>query len=453
MKIVIIGCGKVGQILAENLSREDHEITLIEANEKVLERTSETYDVWGIAGNGASQKVQQEAGIGEADLTIAVTRSDEVNVLSCLIAKKNGCKNTIARVRNPELIDGIASIKTELGLSMMINPDMASAHEILRQITLPSAVKADVFAKGRIDLLQFKIQPGSALDGLPLHDIRRVVKTDCIVCTIVRDDEVIIPDGRTVLEADDSVGILVSRQDAYDFFKCIQMSMCRIRNVMIIGGSKQAYYLAKELLHSKKRVRILEINKERCEELSEALSGATIIHGDATDQNVLIEEGLSDMDAVINLTNIDEENVMLALFEKKFSHANLFTKVNRTTFESVVKDLDIGNIVFSKYITVNMILRYVRAMENSIGHSNIETLHRIMDNRVEALEFFVDEQTAAVGKPLMELKTKKHALVACIYRAGRVIIPGGQDEIRLGDSVIVVSSQAGLGCLEDILER
>ncbi|MDD7267718.1 MAG: Trk system potassium transporter TrkA [Lachnospiraceae bacterium] len=453
MRIVIIGCGKVGQILAENLSREEHEITLIESNERVLEHASETYDVWGVVGNGASRKIQLEAGINEADLTIAVTRSDEVNVLSCLIAKKNGCKNTIARVRNPELIDGIASIKKELGISMMINPDMASANEVLRQITLPHSVKADVFAKGRIDLLQFKIQPGSILDGLALTEIRRVVKTDCIVCTIVREDEVIIPDGRVVLRADDNIGILVSRQTAYEFFKSIHMEMSRIREVMIIGASKQAYYLAKGLLQLKKRVRILEINKERCEEFSELLEDAIIIHGDATDHNVLLEEGLPDMDAVINLTNIDEENVMLALFEKKYSHANLFTKVNRMTSESVVKDLDIGNIVFPKYITVNVILRYVRAMENSIGHSNIETLHRILDNRVEALEFYIDEETEATGRKLTDMKTKGHTLVACIYRDGRVIIPTGQDEIRMGDNVIVISSRAGLGCLEDILER
>lgn len=453
MNIIIVGCGKVGYALAEQLNDEGHEITIIDKDEAVLNDAMNALDIMGIVGNGSSYRVQKEAGVEQAHLLIAVTDKDEVNMLSCLVARKAGECSTIARVRNPEYYEEIGFIREELGLSLSINPEWAAACEIAKLIQVPSALELNSFAKGRVNLMKIKIPAGSVLDGIVLRDIPAKVGRDILVCIVERNHEVIIPDGSCVLQAGDAVSIIVPLKDASQIYQKIGVNAKPIRNVMIAGGGTISYYLAKILLASKVKVKIIERDKKRCEELSELLPKAMVINGDATDKSVLLEEGIKQSDAVASLTNLDEENILLSLYADKVSEAKVITKINKIAFEEIIEDMSVGSIICPKNLTAEQIIQYIRAKQNSFG-SNVETMYRMVDNRVEALEFKVGNNSKRIiDIPIENLKLKDNLLICCIYRKGRIMTPTGKDMIMPGDNVVVVTTHKGLKDLEDIIKE
>ena len=452
MKIIVVGCGKVGAAIIGQLSREGHDISVIDVDSRVVTDISNNYDVMGLVGNGASHALQVEAGIETADLLIAVTDSDELNLLCCLIAKKAGGCNTIARVRSPIYNEEIGFLKGELGLSLTVNPEYAAATEIARVLRVPSAVHIETFAKGRAEIIKVRIPKGSVLDGCPLAQIRSKVGTEVLISTVERGDEVEIPNGAFVLKEGDMISVVASRTNSRDFLERIGLSSKRVRDCMIIGGGKIAFYLAQQLIESRIRVKIIERDRDRCEELSEQLPKATILHAEAANQDILREEGITDCESFVTLTGMDEENVFLSMFAQNVSKAKVITKVDRMGFDDITKRLELGTVIHPKNITADNIVRYVRAMQNSIG-SNVESLYKIIDDKVEALEFLIQKDSPVIGIPLSQLKVKPGILIACISRQGRIMIPNGNTTILEGDSVIVVTTHLGFGDIRDILIR
>ena len=452
MHIIIVGCGKVGRTLADQLQEEDTDLTLIDTDPDVINDLTEDIDAMGIVGNGASINTLMEAGVKTADIMIAVTASDELNLLCCLIAQKTGHCQTIARVRNPIYSKEISFIKERLGLSMIINPELATAREISRLLRFPAAIKIDPFSRGRVELLKFKVLPEFGLDGMSISQITDKYRCDILFCAIESKTTLSIPGGDHLVHNGDFVSIIATPKNTAQFFKKIGLKTHQVKNTLIIGGGTISYYLAKTLSDLKINVKIIDKNKDRCEELSEMLPDATIICGDGTDRSLLLEEGLSTVESFVTLTNMDEENIFLSLSAKNLTQAKLIAKVNRLPYKDVIDDLDIGSVIYPKYITSDSILRYVRAMQNTIG-SNVETLYHILDNQAEALEFSICENCPAAGIPLAELPLKKNLLVGCINRHGSIRIPRGSDTIQPGDTVIIVTTNKGLRDISDILER
>lgn len=452
MKIIIVGCGKIGSTLAEQLSYEQHDLVVIDTNPQKIQQLSESIDVMGIADNGSSISVLSEAGIEDAHMLIAVTGSDELNLLCCVIAKKVSKCQTIARVRNPIYNKERNFIKQSLGISMIINPEFSAAMEISRLLRFPSAIKLDTFAKGRVEILKFKILPEFNLDGLSIMQMIEKLKCDILICGVERGDKVFIPSGNFVLHDQDFISIVASPKNSFAFFKKIDVHTHQVKNALIVGGGTLGYYLASLLEDSKIKTSLIDAKLSRCEELSELLPDTTIICGDGTDKKLLLEEGLAQAESFITLTNMDEENILLSLFAKKISNAKLITKVNRIAFDDIIDGLDLGSVIYPKYITADYILRYVRAMGNSLS-SNVETLYHILDGQAEALEFAVRETSAVTDIPLCNLDLKENLLIACINRNGIIRIPRGQDTIQVGDTVIVVTTVKGLNDLNDILKK
>lgn len=452
MNIIIIGCGKVGLTLAELLSAEKHDVVLVDESPQKLSSIPEDIDALRVLGNGASINTQIDAGVETADILIAVTGSDELNLLCCLIAKKAGSCHTIARVRNPIYNKELDFIKVKLGISMIINPELTAATEISRLLRFPSAIKIDTFAKGRVELLKFRIRPEFGLDGMQISRIAGHTNSDVLICAVERGDDIVIPDGNFILRSNDLLSIIASPQNAAAFFRHIGFKTHQVKNAMIVGGGKIGYYTAKLLQDMNIDVRIVENDRGRCEQLSLLLPDATIICGDGTDKQLLLEEGLAETEAFVTLTGLDEENILLSLFAQANSHAKLITKVTKIAFTEIINNLDIGSVIYPKHLTADYILQYVRAMSNTIG-SNVETLYQILDNRAEALEFAVHETSDVTDIPLSDLKLKSNLLIGSINRNGKTWIPRGQDTIQLGDTVIIVTSQKGLGDIRDILKR
>lgn len=450
MKIVIIGAGKVGVTLADQLLREGHEITVVDICQSALDSVA-TLDLLTVEGNGITLETQIEAGIPQADLAIAVMSTDEENLLACLIAKKLGVGNTIARVRNPEYSSGIQLVKEEMGLSMALNPEFASAQEISRILRAPSAIKIDTFSKGRVELHKVRLPAGSPLAGLQLTDMGKM-NTGVLICAVEREQEVYIPSGNFRLEAGDRISFIAKPKSAMKFFSKIGIKSDPVKQVMLLGGGRISYYLGKIMLDFGASVKIIESNREVCESLAERLPNADIVCGDATDSRLLAEEGLEKMDAVASLTGIDEENVLISLYVRSMTHAKTVTKINRTTFSHVIKSLDLGSVFHPRYIAADHIVRYVRAVQNSMG-SNVETLYKIVGNKAEALEFRATAKSAVCGKPLMELQLLPNLLIGAINRNGKILTPGGRDTIEPGDTVIVVTTVTGLNDLDDILDK
>ena len=452
MKIIVVGCGKVGSVLAEQLNKEDHEVTVIDSNSDKLELMLERLDVQSYMGNGSSYKVQMSAGVKQADLLIAVTSKDETNLLSCLIARKAGNCHTIARVRDFTYYDEINFIKDELGLSMYVNPEYEAAREIARLVQVPSAMELDVFAKGRVNMVGIKVEDRSVLDGMRILDVRTKINGNILVCIIERGGEVIIPKGQDFIRKGDNVSFIVPISEMTRVFQRIGAVTKPIKNVMIAGGGTIAYYLAVMLKMARVNVKIIERNKERCEFLSEQLPDAIIIHGDATNQELLLEEGISTTDAFVSLTNMDEENIMLSLYANEVSQAKLITKVNKITFNNVIRNLPIGSVISPKNIIAERIIRYVRTVKTTPG-SNVETLYRI-NEKVEAIEFKVKNAVKnIVDIPIMDLKIRKGLLICAINRKNKFFTPNGKDTIQTGDLVIVVTSCLGLNDLSQIIEE
>lgn len=450
MKIVIIGAGKIGTTLAQRLAMEDHLVTLVDIRPEALEEVS-TLDVMTVEGNGISKETLLEAGVDKADLAIAVLSTDEENLLACLIAKKLGVGNTIARVRNPEYSSGIRLIQDELGLSMALNPELASASEMARLMRTPSAIKIDVFAGGKIELHKALLPADSPLDGCKLMELGKI-QHGVLICIVERGDEVFIPSGTFVLRGGDRISFVAKPRMAAKFFQKIGIAADPVKKVLLLGGGKISYYLARQMLDYGADVKIIEANYDTCEYLSEALPEANIICGDGTNERLLSQENIEKMDAIASLTGIDEENVLMSLYARSVSKAKIVTKVNRTTFAGIIDSLDLGSVFHPRDIAADHILRYVRALQNSMG-SNVETLYKLVGGKAEALEFRATAKSSVCSTPLMELKLQKGLLIGAINRGGKVLTPSGKDTIEPGDTVVVVTTVTGLNDLDDILDK
>ncbi|MBQ2941258.1 MAG: Trk system potassium transporter TrkA [Clostridia bacterium] len=452
MNIIIVGAGKVGLKLAEKLSQEnEHDITLIDLKYQNIEHAVNQYDVMGVTGDAISQETLKEAGIEKADLLIAVTGNDELNLITCLIAKKCGHLKTIARIRRPEYNKDIHLIREDLGLAMVINPEQAAAHEMARVLRFPSAIQIDTFSKGRVEILKFRIHEDSPLDNMRIADLTPKLNCDILVCGVERDDEAFIPGGDFVLKEGDYISIVSSVSNGAYFFKKIGIKTSSVKDTIIVGGGDTAYYLANRLIQTGISVKIIEQDEKRCDELFQLLPKATIINGDGTDKTTLLEAGLEYAESFVALTNIDEENVLLSLYAKSKDVKKIVTKVNRIEYDNVLNSLELDSIFYPKNITTEYILRFVRA-RNQSRSSNIETVHLILDGKAEALEFRIKKGSPISDIPIMKLHLKPNILIACITRGGQIIIPRGHDIIKEGDSVIIVTTEAGFDDISDILQ-
>lgn len=451
MQIIIIGCGNVGGTIARALVKEGHNITVIDPNERAVRDLTGEIDIMGIVGNGASLEALEEANVKTSDLIIAVTDADEKNLFCCLIAKKAGAVNTIARVRNPEYKSEIEFVKEDLGLSMFVNPEYDAAEEIARLLRFPSAIEIDTFANGKVELIKFEVKKESPLCGVALKNMSSAVKTKALVCVVERGNETLIPAGDFTLWEGDKVSIVATGRKASEFFKEAGIGQGRVRTCMIMGGGDISYYVAEKLLDEGVEVKIVEKDKKKCEELAENLPNAIIIYGDGTDKGILEEEGISRTDGFVALTDRDEENVMMSICAKNLNHkVKQVTLVHRSFYDNIISDMEIGSIINPKLLAAEEIVKYVRAMSKTVG-SNIETLYQISSGKVEALEFFVKEKSGVTDVPLMELKLKKNVLVACIVHKGQVETPKGSSVISVGDKVVIVTTETGFADLSDIL--
>ena len=450
LRIIIVGCGKVGSALLEHLTKEGHDITVIDKNAERVQDFANMYDVMGIVGNGASYSVQMEAGIQNTDLIIAVTNQDELNLLCCTVAKQVANCSAIARVCSPDYSKELGYLQDKLGLAMIINPENEFAREVAKILALPNALEVNSFAHGRAELIKIKIPENNMLDGITIAELASRINTKVIICAIEKEGEVHIPSGNYIMHAGDIISVVSARNDIKTFLETIGFKTKRVKATMIIGGGKAAYYLAKRLLQTNISVKIIEQNRARCEELSVLLPKAIIINGDGTDAELLKEEGIVKIESLVPLTGNDEENILLTLHAKQLSEAKIVTKINRTSFKEVISSMDLGSIVYPRYITTEAIIAYVRAKTNS-QDSNIETLYHMYDHRVEAIEFVATKNSNVTNTPLRDLKLKDNLLVSCINRNGKIIIPSGDDEIRVKDSVIIVTTHTGFNDIQDIL--
>ena len=450
MKIVIIGDGKVGYRLAKELSEDNYDVVLVDNNEERLKETINKLDVNCVTGDAVSVKVQQEAGVPTADLVITCTSTDELNMLSCLISKRLGAKHTIARVRNPIYYQQIDILKEDLHLSMVINPELAVANEIIRGLIFPTANKVETFVKGRLDLVEIPVREGSPLIGISLSDVSKKWQVKVLVCAVQRGEEVMIPDGTFVPEAGDKLHIAASHPHMENLFKSLGNKKRPIRRVIIAGGGRSGYYLAHQLCAMGMEVKMIEHNREKCENLCELLPKISVIHGDATNHELLLEEGIREADAFVSLTSFDEENIITSLFAKSQGVRKIIAKVNEDSRARMVETLGIDSVVSAKRATVDVIISYVRARQNSYSSANVEAMYHLVDDRVEALEFLIKEDTAYTNVPLKELTLKANNLIACIARRRKIIIPSGEDSFKAGDSVVVVTKSKKLQDIKDI---
>ena len=456
LSIIIVGCGKVGTTLVEQLSREGHDITVIDRNRELVQYICDTYDVMGAVGNGASYSVQKEAGIEKTDLIIAVTESDELNLLCCTVARRVANCSAIARVRTPDYSEDISYLRERLGLAMIFNPELESAREAARMLSLPTALEVASFAHGQAELITFKIPKDNKLDGMKLWDMSKSIpaeiETNVVICAVERGNQVHIPSGNFQMLQGDTVSFVSTAKIARKFLRSIGFKTRQIRSTMIIGGGRSSYYLAQELLSMGIEVQIIEKNRQRCEELCELLPNARIVNGDGTSEELLREEGIEYAESFVALTGIDEENILLTIHARNVSNAKVITKINRITFRNAINTLDLGSVIYPRYITSEAIVAYVRAKHNSMN-SNVETLNYICNNQVEAVEFRVNEASAVTGRMLKDLKPKmkKDTLIASINRNGRILIPSGNDSIEVGDTVMVVTTHSGFNDIQDIL--
>lgn len=451
MKITIIGLGTIGRTVLSALSREGHTITIIDENKDKIEDLIERYDVSGVVGNGACMDIQKEANMKDADLAIVLTDSDELNVFACLVAKRIGVKNTIARVRNPEYRSQILEMKDELGISMIVNPEKDTATEIFNMINLPSIAKVEHFAKGRVLLVEVVAERGCALIGETLISLAKKLTSRVLICAVQRGDEVIIPSGNFTIEEGDRIHFTSDANYLRSFLTEVNLIKSPLKNIMIVGGSKIGFYLADELSKKKYKIKLIESKREVAEELAEELPRVTVIHGNGTQHRLLLEEGIEGMDAFVALTDIDEENMVVSMFANKMKVKKTVTEIKSDELYGMLDELGIKNNVSPRQIVADRIISYIRAIANTRG-SNVLTLYRLVNNQVEALEFFAKKPERIYDKPLRELNIKKNCLIACIIRHNTVIIPDGNSTIKLGDNVIVVTKNKNYDDLTDIFE-
>lgn len=459
MNIIIVGGGKVGLTLAKQLCDEGNDITLLDTNPDVIENAVSSLDIKGVVGSGTSFKSQTEAGITDADVLIAVTSNDETSLLSCLIAKKAGNCKTIARVRDPEYYSEIRFLREELGLALAINPDIAAASEIERLIQIPSALEVDTFAKGRVTIIRIQIPKESVLNSLPLSYLHQKVSENILVCIVERGDEIIIPNGSTTLYEGDFISVIMPLHEVMSTLHKIGIKTKPIKSIMIAGGGKISYYLAQKLLRAKQQVKIIERDSKRCDKLSTLLPKAMILCGDASDEELLMEEGIANVDAFISLTDFDESNILMSIYAHDAADCKIITKISRMSFKKILASVPVGTTIFPQYITAEHIIRYVRAMSNSTDEEEIRALYKMIGGKAEALELYVDKSAVSLGivnVPLMNLNIRKDVIIGCINKKGKIVIPKGNDTMEIGDTVIVVTISAEskrLSGLSDIIEK
>ncbi len=452
MKIIIIGCGKVGEALAAQLNDESNEITVVDERAVKVKNLVSKYDVMGVIGNGATISTQTEAGVAAADLLIAVTGTDEINLLACIMARRAGSCLTVARVRSPEYFTDVSKLKKELGLAMIVNPDYAAASEIARILNFPSATNIETFARGRVELLRFKLPEGSPLVGMSVKEVTTKLHCNVLVCTVEREDDVFIPRGDLVFSQKDVISIIASPKCANNFFKKINYMTTPVKSAAIVGGDNITHYLCELLGRSSISVKVIEKDAEKCNTLASDFDHITVINGDPSDEATLREEGVARSDAFVALTGLDEENILLSLFAKRAGSRKVITKINRIEYDDVINHLDLDSRIYPKNITANMIVRYVRSATGSRG-SSMENLYHIIKGQVIAAEFSIGEHSPISDKPLQELNFKEGVIVAAILRDRSVIIPRGQDVIEQGDSVVIVTKNLNLRDITDILQR
>ncbi len=449
MNILIVGCGKAGSILAQTLCNEGHDVTAMDTDSDVIHSLVDNFDVQGICGNGLIIKDLQKAGVEHTNVLIAMTDSDEVNIMCCLMARKCKAKHSIARVRNPAYSEQMVFMREELGISMMVNPEYHTANEIARMLRYPNAIHVETFARGRLELAEMKVTSGGILDGLTLFSLPAKLKLHLLICAVKRDEEIIIPDGNFTLRGNDKIYITASHSELSKFYKQAGDFKSRVRSAMVVGGGRICYYLVPQLMELGISVKIIEQDLARCETLSEWFPKAEIIHADGTDQEILLEEGLTSTDACIMLTGIDEENIILSLYAKKLEVDKVVTKINRSSLLPISDSVGLENIIAPNNTTAALILQYIRAKQNS-GNSNIITLYRLADNRLEAIEFVVRGDSHFVGIPLKQLRLNSGFLIAGIIRGTKQIVPSGDDCLKINDSVVIVTTNRKLTSLGEI---
>lgn len=451
MKIIIAGNGKTGFHLAGQLSAEGHDVTVLDHNPLQLKKSQNTQDVITYSGSASDVEVLKEIGISSADLLIALTTSDETNLIACMMARQLGTKHTIARVRDPKLLSGLSVIWNSVGLDLSVNPELDAATEISRQLTVPAAVKVDYLAKGKIELVEYTIPADSPLCDVPLPKLTQKLKLQLQICAAVREDQVLIPDGSYTIRAGDRIGLAGTSAEIAKFFRLIDANQKKAKTVVLVGGGDISYYLAKLLETNNLRVRIVERDKKRAEYLAAVLPHAHITWGDGSDQEMLKEEGLDHADAMVALTGLDEENIVISMTAQSRGVKKVIAKIKHTRLSGILSKAEIQTVVTPHLIASSHVLRYVRAMNTSLD-SNMEALFTIMDGKAEAMEFKVNSDFPYLNIPLRVLKPKRGYLIACIVRRRQIIFPRGEDIIQAGDSVIVVSTQVGLNKLRDIMD-
>ena len=451
MNIIIIGGGRIGITLVSSLVAEGHDVTVLDTDPDVISEITNIYDVMGVCGNGADSDILAEANAKDADIVAAVTNSDELNMLSCFMAKRMGAKNTVARIRNPEYNDqSLDFMKQHLELEMSINPERMAAKELFNILRLPSAVKIDTFSSGNFEMIELRLRENSPLADQKLMDLRNKYTAKFLVCAVGRGDEAYIPDGNFVLKSGDKVGITASPAEIVKLFKEMGVQQSRARNIMVLGGSRTAYYLAKMLTLGGTSVTIIEKDKELCEELCESLPKAVVVNGDGAEQETLLEEGLDSLDAFVALTGMDEQNILISSFASSRKVPKVIAKIDRDELIPLAEHWGLESFVSPKKIIADRIVQYARALKNSEG-SSVETLYKLMDGKAEALEFSIKSNLGFLNKPLKELNLKPNVLIAGIIRERKTVIPSGDDMLLVGDKVIVLSLTARLQDLSDIL--
>ncbi len=451
MKIVIIGLGTMGETVLRSLEGEGHTVTLIDEDEQVISRLIEKYDIAGVVGNGACMDIQKEAGAKGADLLVALTLRDEINILCCLVAKYLGVKNTVARVRNPDYRSQIVAMKDELGISMIVNPEKETAKEIFNLISLPSIAQIEHFAQGKVSLVEIVAEKECALVGETLISLGKKLTSKVLICAVQRGNEVIIPGGNFMIEANDRIYFTSEARVLGDFLSEVNLVKSPIKSVMIAGGGRIAYYLGEKLSGKKYRVKILEKDHAEAERLAELLPRVTVLEGNATKHDILLEEGIESVDAFVALTDGDEANMLMSMFAGKMQVRKPITLIQSDDLYDMLSEVGIQNNVSPKNIVSGSILSYIRALANKRG-SNVLTLYRLVGNRVEALEFVAKKKESFYDKPLRELKMKDNSLIASIIRGEEVLIPDGNACIKMGDTVIVVTTHKNFDDLNDLFE-
>lgn len=453
MKIVIVGCGKIGESILASLAGEGNDVVAIDSSPAIIEEIGNIYDVMCVCGNGTDCDTLEEAGVAKAELFVAVTGSDEFNMLSCFLAERMGAKHTIARIRNPEYNDkSLGFLRQQLGLTVSINPEWMAARELYNILRLPAAANIETFSGGNIEMVVLRLKQNSRLDNMSLMEMRRKYKGSYIVCAVQRGNEVSIPDGNFVLHSGDKIGITATSAEAQKLLKQLDLVQKSARHIIILGASRISFYLAKRLISGGNSVKIIDMNEGRCKMFAEALPEAVVICGDGSDQELLLEEGIGSVDAFVALTGMDELNILISIFAQNQGVAKVIAKVNRAPLAEMAENLGLDTIISPKKTVSDVLSRYARALKNTVG-SNVETLYKLMDSKVEALEFNVSPDFEGLKIPLKDLRLKPDILVASIIRKRKALIPSGDDMILAGDKVVVVVSGQQMLDLSDILEK